>query len=218
MPEVAHPHELGERLRVYLVADPEHVRGDLLEMVRAALRGGVTAVQLRSKVGTDRATLAMARKIRLMTVTTQALFFVNDRIDIALASGADGVHLGVDDLDLEMARSIGGPDFLIGYSPETDQQTQEAAARGASYLGVGPVFGTATKSDAGEAIGLDRIRHRAAMTDIPIIGIGGINAENAASVIEAGAVGVAVVSAISMQSDPRAAAAALRRTLDCCRQ
>jgi thiamine-phosphate pyrophosphorylase len=218
LPEAAHAHELGERLRVYLVADPEHVRGDFIEMVGAAIRGGVTAVQLRSKLGTDRATLAMARKIRLMTVTTQTLFFVNDRIDIALACGADGVHLGVDDLDIEMARSIGGPDFLIGYSPDTDQQAQDAAAQGASYLGVGPVFGTATKSDAGQAIGLDGIRHRAELVDIPIIGIGGINARNAASVIEAGAVGVAVVSAISMQSDPRAAAAALSRALNRCRQ
>jgi thiamine-phosphate diphosphorylase len=117
-----------------------------------------------------------------------------------------------------MARLIGGPDFLIGYSPETDQQAQEAAARGASYLGVGPVFGTATKSDAGEAIGLAKIRQRAETVDIPVVGIGGITVRNAASVVEAGAVGVAVVSAISMQSDPRAAAAALRRSLDRCWQ
>ena len=103
---------------------------------------------------------------------------------------------------------------MIGYSPETDEQTRNAAARGADYLGVGPVFGTATKADAGTAIGLQTITQRAELAGIPIIGIGGIAATNARSVIDAGAVGVAVVSAISMQDDPRGAAEMLRRAIN----
>jgi thiamine-phosphate diphosphorylase len=206
--------DLAARLRLYLVADPDHVRGDLVSMVEQALTSGVTAVQLRCKRGTDREVLDLARELRSRTADYGALFLVNDRLDIALASKADGVHLGVDDLPLEEARRAGGPDLIVGYSPETDDQAREAAARGASYLGVGPVFGTATKADAGDAIGLETISRRAELAGIPIIGIGGITAENARSVIEAGAVGVAVVSAISMQNDPEAAARVLRSALD----
>jgi thiamine-phosphate diphosphorylase len=197
-----------------VVADPDHVLGDLILMVERALSGGVTAVQLRYKHGTDREALELARSLRSRTADQGALFLVNDRLDLALASGADGVHLGVDDLPLEDARRIAGPDLVIGYSPETDDQTRDASERGADYLGVGPVFGTATKSDAGNPIGPDTVSRRAGLAGIPVIGIGGITAQNARSVIGAGAVGVAVVSAISMQDDPRAAAVGLRRALD----
>jgi thiamine-phosphate diphosphorylase len=208
-----HP-DLASRLRLYLVADPDHVRTDLVMMIEGALRGGVTAVQLRYKHGTDREALELARWLRSRTAEHGALFLVNDRLDLALASGADGIHLGVDDLPLEDARRIGGPDLVIGYSPETDEQTRHAAERGATYLGVGPVFGTATKSDAGMAIGLETLSRRAELAGVPTIGIGGIGAQTARSVINAGAVGVAVVSAISMQESPEAAAIALRRALD----
>ena len=183
-------------------------------MIEAALNGGVTAVQLRCKHRPDREVFELARRARALTREHEALFLVNDRVDIALASDADGVHLGVDDLPIEDARRIGGPDFVIGYSPETDAQAQDAAARGADHLGVGPVFGTATKADAGTAIGLQTVTQRADLAGIPIIGIGGITASNARSVIDAGAVGVAVVSAISIQGDPRRAAEMLRRVLD----
>jgi len=206
--------ELSSQLRLYLVADPEHTRGELVAMIEAALAGGVTAVQLRCKGHTDREVLDLARKLRATTHDHGALFLVNDRVDIALASSADGVHLGVDDLPIEDARELGGPAFVIGYSPETDEQAQSARLRGADYLGVGPVFGTSTKADAGAAIGLATISRRANLADIPVVGIGGITASNARSVVEVGAVGVAVVSAISMQDDPQGAAAALRRALD----
>jgi thiamine-phosphate diphosphorylase len=206
--------DLIPALRLYLVADPAHTRGDLVQMAVAALEGGVTAVQLRCKQRTDRECLDLARWLRIATQERGALFLVNDRVDLALACGADGVHLGVDDLPLEEARRIGGIEFLVGYSPETDEQAKSAATRGADYLGVGPVFGTATKSDAGAAIGLETVSRRAGLAGIPIIGIGGILANNARSVLDAGAIGVAVVSAISMQDDPRHAAEALRRELD----
>ncbi|HRA48878.1 MAG TPA: thiamine phosphate synthase [Thermomicrobiales bacterium] len=201
--------QLTEALRVYLVADPDHCDGDLIATVRAAIAGGVTSVQLRAKSLSDREALGLAYQLRELTLAKGVLFLINDRIDLAVAAVADGVHLGVDDLPLEVARVFGGPAFVIGYSPETDVQAMAAAAAGANYLGVGPVFGTATKSDAGAAIGLPKVSERATSAGIPVIGIGGVTAENAGSVISAGAVGVAVVSAIAKAADPCAAASAL---------
>jgi thiamine-phosphate diphosphorylase len=134
---------------------------------------------------------------------------VNDRVDIALAAEADGVHVGVGDLPVETARDLAGAKLVIGYSPETDEQGISAADWGADYLGVGPVYGTSTKPDAGEAIGLVTLGRRAHHAGIPVVGIGGIDGSNAAAVIEAGAEGVAVVSAILKSDDPRHAAAAL---------
>jgi thiamine-phosphate pyrophosphorylase len=196
---------LADRLRVYLVADPDHVRGEFVPMVAAAVRGGVTAVQLRCKERTDREILSLAKELRTLTSMNNAMFLINDRLDIALACGADGLHLGVDDLPLAHAHRI-APHLVLGYSPETDDQAELAASLGAGYLGVGPVFGTATKPDAGDAIGLETISRRVRLAGIPVIGIGGITPRNSASVLGAGAVGVAVVSAISMNDDPEAAA------------
>jgi thiamine-phosphate diphosphorylase len=178
-------------------------------MVAAALRGGVTAVQLRCKERTDREFLSLAKELRTLTSLSNAMFLINDRLDIALACGADGLHLGVDDLPLADAHRIASH-LLFGYSPETDQQAELAASLGAGYLGVGPVFGTATKPDAGDAIGLETISRRVHLAGIPVIGIGGITPRNSASVLDAGAVGVAVVSAISMKDDPEAAARSFR--------
>jgi thiamine-phosphate pyrophosphorylase len=206
--------ELPSQLRLYLVADPDHTSGDFVAMIEAALAGGVTSVQLRCKGRTDREVMNLARAIRAATHKHGALFLVNDRVDIALACGADGVHLGVDDLPIEDARKLGGSTFVVGFSPETDEQAQSARSRGADYLGVGPVFGTSTKSDAGAAIGLETISRRAGLAGVPIIGIGGITAANARSVIDAGAVGVAVVSAISMHGDPKRAAQSLGRSIE----
>lgn len=205
---------LVERLRLYLVADPDHIDGDPAVLVREAISGGVTAVQLRCKGRTDRTYLELAISLNEICSSLGALFVVNDRVDIALASGAAGVHLGVDDFPIKAARMLGGPDFVIGFSPETDKNVQTATEDGASYLGVGPVFGTATKDDAGLAIGLETIARRAELASIPIIGIGGINESNARSVIHAGAVGVAVVSAITRAADPAQSSRILRESLD----
>jgi thiamine-phosphate pyrophosphorylase len=206
--------DLASRLAVYLVADPAQTNRSLVEDVAGALVGGVTSVQLRAKDLTDREALSLAREIRDLCSRAGALFFVNDRIDIALAARADGVHLGVDDLPIEDARRLAGPGMIVGYSPETDQQARAAAARGANYLGVGPIYGTASKHDAGVAIGTDTLRRRAAIAGIPVIGIGGITARNAAEVIQAGAVGVAVVRAILRAEDPRLAASRITEAVD----
>ena len=201
-------------LRVYLVADPEQASSGLEATVAAALDGGVTAVQLRAKSMTDSESIALARRLKKMCDAAGATFLINDRVDIALAVDAEGVHLGVDDLPLETARRILGPDKVIGFSPEFDQQAEGARNAGADYLGVGPVFGTTSKSDAGQAVGLETLRRRVELAGIPVIGIGGISAGNAPGVMQTGAAGVAVVSAILRAADPRSAAAELRAAVD----
>jgi thiamine-phosphate diphosphorylase len=138
-----------------------------------------------------------------------ALLIINDRVDIALAAGADGVHLGVDDLPVAAARRLLGPDAVIGYSPETDADRLAAERDGANYLGVGPVYVTSSKPDAGAAIGLDGLARVVRATALPVVGIGGITIERAADVLWTGAVGVAVVGAIWHALEPRAATAQL---------
>lgn len=206
--------ELRQALRVYLVADPEQCFGDFLPQVEDGLRGGVTMVQLRAKNFTDRGLYAMALSVQELCRRYEAAFLVNDRIDVALAVGADGVHLGVDDLPLEAARQLVPPSFVIGFSPDTNDLAARAKARGADYLGVGPVYDTTTKRDAGPKIGVELLAKRVQLSGLPVIGIGGITAEDAASVIEAGACGVAVVSAILKAGDARMAASRLRAAVD----
>jgi thiamine-phosphate diphosphorylase len=199
-------------LRLYLVADPDLCDGAVVERVEAALAGGVTAVQLRAKSMTDRGTVALGRRLRDTTSRHAALLVVNDRVDIALAVGADGVHLGVTDLDPADARAIAPPGFLIGYSPNDAADT--AGAGVADYYGIGPVFGTRSKADAGDALGLAVFADRVAGSPVPVVGIGGIEAGNAPDVIERGAAGVAVISAILSARDSREAAGRLWRAIE----
>jgi len=201
-------------LRLYLVADPDHVTGDLVATVASAIMGGVTMVQLRAKSLSDREHLALAAALVERCAHDDVPLIVNDRVDIALASGASGVHLGVDDLPLAAARTLAGAGFLIGSSPETDEQIESAARAGADYLGIGPVYGTRTKSDAGNALGLSELARRCAIAPLPVVGIGGITSDGATDVIHAGAAGIAVVSAILAANDPQAAAWRLRRSVD----
>lgn len=205
---------LRDHLKVYLVAGSQDAPGGLLETVEAALLGGVTAVQLREKNGTDREILQTADRVRELCTDHGAAFFMNDRVDLALAAGADGVHLGIDDLSIPAVRRIAGPNLWIGFSPDTDTGARSAKLEGASYLGVGPVFGTRSKPDAGPAIGVSMLRRRIAIADLPVIGIGGIDASNVASVIRAGATGVAVMSAVLRADDPRVAAETIRGAID----
>lgn len=200
------------RLRLYLIADPDLCDDPIVERVEAALSGGVTAVQLRAKSMTDRGMVDLARQVRTATTRHGALFLVNDRIDIALASGADGVHLGVTDLQPADARALAPAAFLIGYSPNDAADT--AGAGIADYYGIGPVFGTRSKADAGDALGLEEFASRVASSPVPAVGIGGIDAGNARGVIARGAVGVAVISAILGAADPREAAERIRRAID----
>ena len=212
------PACLRATLALYLVADPEQsVSGDLVADVAAALVGGVTCVQLRAKPLADLDAYRLAIELAGLCRQHRVPFLVNDRLDVALAVGADGIHAGVTDLPIEVIHRLGNGRLLIGWSPESDGQISAAADDGAHYLGIGPIFGTATKADAGDAIGLDGFADRVCHTTLPTVGIGGITSRTAASVVAAGADGVAVVGAILRSSDPRQAAWDLRAVVDAAR-
>ncbi len=199
-------------LRLYVVLDPA-VAGErpLLEVARQALAGGATMLQLRDKRSPDRALLAAAEALAALCRAARVPFIVNDRVDIAWACGADGVHLGQDDLPLPAARKLLGESAIIGASAGNLQELRDVVPGQPDYVGVGPMYATRTKRDAGAAVGpaiLGALRQAA--PGIPLVGIGGITAENAAAVLAAGADGIAVVSAVVGAADVEAAARALR--------
>ncbi len=201
-------------LRLYLILDPAFTGGrPLLEIAEAALRGGVTVVQLRWKAGPLREMLSLGEALRDLCRRYGVPFLINDRVDVALALHADGVHGGQEDLPPEVARRLLGPRALIGVSARTPEQAQAAEAAGADYLGVGSVFPTSSKVDP-VLIGLEGLARVARSTRLPVVAIGGVRAENAADCIRAGAVGVAVISAITQAPDPEGAARSLRRAVD----
>lgn len=208
------PSSLRQQLRLYLVLDPDVVPANPIETVQAAVTAGVTMVQLRAKNRSDREILELAKPLRELCGNASVPFIVNDRLDLALACNADGVHLGVDDLPQRAARSLGGQDFIIGYSPETDTQILNASRAGASYLGIGPVFATSSKRDAGAALGTIEFARRLRLSSLPCVGIGGIDATNARQIVIAGAAGIAVVSAILHAQDAASATAALLTAMD----
>jgi len=201
----------GLQLGLYLVTDERLSRGrPTAEIVRAAIRGGVDAVQLRGKELPIREQLAIGRALRAITREAGVLFIVNDRLDLALALDADGVHVGQDDLPADVVRRLVGPERIVGVSAATIAEARAARDDGADYIGVGPIWGTATKADAGVAVGPGLIATLKGAVELPMVGIGGINAGNAAEVIAAGGDGVAVVSAIVSAADPEAAARDLK--------
>lgn len=151
----------------------------------------------------------LARALLPLTRAASSLLFVNDRIDIALAVGADGVHLGPDDIPVEAARRIAGPDFLIGASTDDPQRARQLEDEGASYIGCGAVFGTTTKDVAGERIGVQRLDDVARAVSIPVLGIGGVHERNIHEIAATGATGAAVVSAVMRAADPQSATRAL---------
>ena len=191
---------------LYVLTDPD-LRPDRSaeDTTQAALNGGATIVQLRDKRRSTPQLIDLVQRLSSLAREAASLFIVNDRVDIALTSGADGVHLGPDDMIPADARRLLGPDKLIGVSVATMEEAK-AAAPYASYFGVGAIFGSKTKLDAGEPIGVGRLREiKAAFPDIPIVAIGGINADNIAEVAEAGADAAAVVSAVVAAPDMEAA-------------
>ncbi|HPT97438.1 MAG TPA: thiamine phosphate synthase [Armatimonadota bacterium] len=195
---------------LYLVTDDALAGGRSIEWIVAeAVAGGVTCVQLREKHAESRAYYERARALRERLRPLGIPLIINDRLDIALAAGADGVHLGQGDLPCVEARHIAGPNFLIGISVSTTAEAQAAARDGADYLGISPIFDTPTKTDTPPATGIDGLRAIRAAVSLPLVAIGGIKVENAAAVVRAGADGIAVVSAIMAVADPRAAARAL---------
>ena len=174
--------------------------GDAFD-VRAAIGAGVSVVQYRDKNASSAAMYQKARALKRLC--RDALFLLNDRIDIALAVNADGVHLGQDDMPLYAARRILGRKKVIGVSVSTIAQAAKAVKEGADYLGVGPVYATATKADAGCPVGEGLIRKIKARYNVPIVAIGGISAGNAASVIDAGADAICAISAVVARAGVR---------------
>ncbi len=187
--------------------------GDLTWIVGEALAGGADVIQLREKALPDREWLRRAREVRILTAQAKARFIVNDRPDLARLAGADGIHLGQDDLTVRDARRVVGPAALIGVSTHDRAQLDRALLDGAGYLGVGPVFASETKT-FDDFAGLSFVRHAAETTTIPWFAIGGINAESLDDVLEAGARQIAVSAAVVRADFPRKAAAALRARLD----
>ncbi|NDP64003.1 thiamine phosphate synthase [Polaromonas sp.] len=202
-------------LRLYLVTDQSSLRGRcLLDVVHAAVQGGVSCVQLREKNLGTRDFLAQALLLKKLLAPYGVPLVINDRIDIALACHAEGVHLGQSDLPVLEARSLLPSEVFIGWSVESISQVLQSARLPVDYLGVSPVFSTPTKTDTQTAWGIEGLAAVRASTCIPLVGIGGIHADNALDTLRAGADGLAVVSAVCSASDPRAAAAYLRSLCD----
>jgi thiamine-phosphate pyrophosphorylase len=209
---VAGRQSLRSRMRgLYVVTDETLSPGrGHVEIARAALAGGADVIQLRDKNQDTGYLLPLAREIAALCRAHDALFIVNDRIDLALAAGADGVHLGQTDLPISDSRLILGPDKLIGISVENTEQVLAAEAEGADYFGVGPIYGSATKLDAGDAVGLEQIIRFRAISELPIVAIGGITLARIPEVIRSGADAIAVIGAVVAADDMTAAS----RTLD----
>ncbi len=221
MPLRWRPSRLRRALRLMLVTDPALGGAQPLEQrVRDAVRGGVSAVQLRDKTASTRELVALARALLAALHGTGVPLIINDRLDVALAAGADGLHVGQDDLDVADARKWLPTHALLGLSAETVEHVQTATRRARSrrcrvdYLGLGPIFSTATKPDAAAPLGLHGLLAARAATSLPLVAIGGIHAANVSALRAAGADGIAVVSAIMAAEDAFAAARALRTPFD----
>jgi thiamine-phosphate pyrophosphorylase len=198
-------------LRLIVVTDVELAAPrTVLEVVAACLAAGAPAIQLRDKRATARELHEQSRALLELTRPAGALLFVNDRLDVALAAGADGVHLGPADLPVAAAVATAPSGFLVGYSTDDPAAAARAAADGASYIGCGAVYGTTTKTEvAGERIGAAGVARVVATVPVQVVGIGGIRPGNAAAVRQAGAAGVAVVGAVMTAADPGAVVRAL---------
>jgi thiamine-phosphate pyrophosphorylase len=207
-------------LRLYAIIDAERTGGhDIADLARNVAAGGATLVQLRDKHGETRAVLGRARAVKAALAPFKVPFVVNDRVDVALAIGADGVHIGPDDMTVQDARALLGPRAIVGLSVKTIAEAEAAPIEFIDYAGVGGIYVTSSKAQANPPIGVEgfarvaeALRRRA--PNLPVCGIAGIDAGNAAEVIGAGAGGVAVISALSLAPDPTAAARALREIID----
>jgi thiamine-phosphate pyrophosphorylase len=207
-------------VRLNAIVDPERANGRALdEIARLTVAGGATLIQLRDKYGSTRHMIEEARAIKAALAGTGVPLVINDRVDVAMIAQADGVHVGQNDMRVEDARRLLGPKAIIGLSIKTVAQANAAPLDQLDYVGVGGVFATTSKDNPDApigAVGLGAIvaAFRARRHDLPICGIAGIDATNAAGVIAAGADGVAVISALSMKADPQAAARELRGIVD----
>ncbi|MBE6044875.1 thiamine phosphate synthase [Clostridium thermopalmarium] len=188
--------------KLYLITDRSFLNGrSLKDCVEAAIKGGVTLVQVREKDASTREFYKIAKEVKEITSKYNIPLLINDRIDIALAIDAEGVHLGQSDMPIKLARKILGEDKIIGISANTLEEALEAQKAGADYLGIGPVFYTGTKKDIDEPIGVHGLKEITQNIRIPSVAIGGINKENAESVLETGVNGISVISAILGSED-----------------
>ena len=203
------------QLRLYLVTDRSFLRGrDLTDVVMQAVKGGVTMVQLREKDICTRDFVDLAQGLKTALYGTGVPLVINDRIDVALAVDADGVHIGQSDMPYSIARQLMGPDKIIGLSVENFDDIEAANLLDVDYIGVSPVFATPTKTDTATPFGLNGLTRAVDMSTHPTVAIGGINGSNAREVIETGTRGIAIVSAIMGANDPTNAAQNLLKTMN----
>jgi len=201
-------------LSVYLVLDAGFIgQRDILAVLQAALAGGVTAVQLRDKLAPRSALLAQARRIQTLLKATTVPLIINDRVDVAREIGADGAHVGQEDMPAAEARRLLGPGAILGLSVTKAEECATVDPAVVDHVGLGPIFATGTKPDAAMPLGIAGLRALRRRLALPVVAIGGIDADNTAEVIAAGADGVAVVSAICGASDPEAATRRLARAV-----
>jgi thiamine-phosphate pyrophosphorylase len=209
-------HPLADALRLVVILDTgvaRETRADLEALARSAARGGATMLQLRAKRAAAHEVADLTR--RVIAAAAGVPVIVNDRLDVAIAAGAAGCHLGQDDFPIAEAARFAPPGFWLGGSAGTPDEARRAAAAGAHYVGIGPIAATGSKADAGDAIGIEGFRAaHAAAGDVPAVAIGGVTAALVPGLLAAGAAGVAVIRAVVGAADPEAAARALRRALD----
>jgi thiamine-phosphate pyrophosphorylase len=184
-----------------------------VQLAALAIAGGADTIQFREKSGSTKEMIRAAEQMQALCKSAGVTFVVNDRVDVAIASGADGVHLGQDDFPIPLARKLLGEKAIIGGSAGTMEEAHKCLTEGADYIGFGPVYPTASKADAAPAGGLDILRQVAETIPLPIVAIGGITTTNAPLLMKAGAHGIAVISAVCCQADPTEAANSLSRCL-----
>ncbi|MDH5590458.1 MAG: thiamine phosphate synthase [Gemmatimonadota bacterium] len=203
---VGSPPRLAAALRLMVITDGAlaHPR-TVLDVVREALAGGATAVQLRNKGDSARDLLRLGDALRETTREAGRLLIVNDRVDIALAIGADGVHLGPRDITVPVVRQMVPREFIIGSSADDPAVARALVAQGADYIGCGTIFPTTTKRDAGDVVGIDGLRRMVDSVPVPVVAIGGITPARAPQVRATGVAGIAVVGAVMAATDPRVA-------------
>ncbi|MCX7598616.1 MAG: thiamine phosphate synthase [Armatimonadetes bacterium] len=202
-------------LSVYLVTDRRLLEGrQLVDVVAAAVEGGVTCVQLREKEAAGREFISLAQELLEVTRPAGVPLIINDRVDVAVAADADGAHVGQEDIPAAAARKILGPDKILGVTVSTPEEALRAANEGADYVGSSAVFATPTKTDSDKPIGIEGLRRLCEASPVPVVAIGGVDAGNAGEMIRVGAAGVAVVRAIMAAPDPKAAAQHLREVVE----
>ncbi len=185
-----------------------------VELAELAIAGGADTIQLRQKVGATRQMIRVAEQMQALCKRAGVTFMINDRVDVAIASHADGVHLGQDDFPIALARKLLGEDAIIGGSAGSMEEARKCLLEGADYIGFGPVYPTNSKTDAGPAGGLGLLKQIVEAIPLPIIAIGGLTRDNTPLVMQAGVHGIAVISAVCCQKDPTEAAKALRRLME----